>query len=439
MSAPNNTTEPPRPTDAAGWHKALQPLLSCKSGLTPDWCHDLARLAELLAERSAGIDAFDFISRLYSGSGVPWLWSSEEFHSNLLAWLLDPNENHGLGDRFLKGFLSRTGAPSKIQSADWMQATVMREWENYVDGQLGYLDLLVLAETGDPKGCLLAIENKIFSEEHSGQLTRYRMALADRYPELCRHHVFLSPDGRKSKSAEERKCWKAAGYTVVLDVLKELTDRQDGEVAEDVRAFLKQYATTLRRNIVPDTSAQQMARKIYLANRELFETILANRPDYAAESLNIVREFIKNHPDLELAGEESGYIGFVPVEWTKVSKQQTSTSVHYPLMHFGFSASDHRAYINFGIEPGCNPELRTKIAKAINGSQKIFSDASKSLGTGWTRFHVAEGIIKKVDYDSWDDAATREDINGRLSQFFEKEFRKITNFIAQNVPEYQPK
>ena len=28
-------------------------------------------------------------------------------HSNMLAWLMDPNENHGLGDAFLKGILRR--------------------------------------------------------------------------------------------------------------------------------------------------------------------------------------------------------------------------------------------------------------------------------------------------------------------------------------------
>jgi hypothetical protein len=28
-------------------------------------------------------------------------------HSNVLGWLLDPNENHGFGDAFLKGMFQR--------------------------------------------------------------------------------------------------------------------------------------------------------------------------------------------------------------------------------------------------------------------------------------------------------------------------------------------
>jgi hypothetical protein len=31
--------------------------------------------------------------------------NAEIRHSNILAWLLDPNENHGIGDSFLKEFI----------------------------------------------------------------------------------------------------------------------------------------------------------------------------------------------------------------------------------------------------------------------------------------------------------------------------------------------
>ncbi len=43
-------------------------------------------------------------------------------HSNFLAWLLDPNESHGLGDIFLKNFLINTiknnGKSIDISSVD---------------------------------------------------------------------------------------------------------------------------------------------------------------------------------------------------------------------------------------------------------------------------------------------------------------------------------
>ena len=54
-------------------------------------------------------------------------------HSNILAWLLKPEENHGLGDTFLKAFLSEalrgqrsTGRPSalEVSQADLMDADI---------------------------------------------------------------------------------------------------------------------------------------------------------------------------------------------------------------------------------------------------------------------------------------------------------------------------
>src|ERR1700686_83756 len=61
-------------------------------------------------------------------------------HSNFLAFVLDPAQNHGLGDRFLKGVLDRAvrgGAGSKLGLSsidvdlfDLAEAEVYREWHD---------------------------------------------------------------------------------------------------------------------------------------------------------------------------------------------------------------------------------------------------------------------------------------------------------------------
>ena len=127
---------------------------------------DLKRLHELIEEQRAEFDAIAFLR----------LSNDEEFHSNLLAWLLDPRASHGIREHFLTNLLQKIGAPPKMQVSDWTRAIVIQEWANQVDGQEGYLDILILNE---PERTLCAIENKVLSSEHSGQLTRYRKALAD--------------------------------------------------------------------------------------------------------------------------------------------------------------------------------------------------------------------------------------------------------------------
>ena len=69
---------------------------------------DLARLDEMLSGWREEVDIFDVLR----------LDGSEEFHSNFLAWLLDPKGSHGLGDNFLRGFLLASGASCAIRAVD---------------------------------------------------------------------------------------------------------------------------------------------------------------------------------------------------------------------------------------------------------------------------------------------------------------------------------
>ena len=57
----------------------------------PSWLEPLERLLE---EQRAEFDTLDFIGKSRWGEGQS-LWGSEEFHSNVLAWLLDPRQTHG--------------------------------------------------------------------------------------------------------------------------------------------------------------------------------------------------------------------------------------------------------------------------------------------------------------------------------------------------------
>ena len=89
---------------------------------------DLAQLKQLLEERRSEFDALTFL-------GVS---ASEEVHSRILAWLLDPQGSHGVGDRFLRGFLRETATTAAADCAyvgdigdesafDWSATRVQQE------------------------------------------------------------------------------------------------------------------------------------------------------------------------------------------------------------------------------------------------------------------------------------------------------------------------
>ena len=98
-------------------------------------------------------------------------------HSNVLAWIFDPVESHGLGDLFLKKWLMRviheadTPAGESVSAVDidaWqlVSVEVRREWQN--------IDLLLILRFANNQSWVVAIENKVNSRQHSAQLSRYR-------------------------------------------------------------------------------------------------------------------------------------------------------------------------------------------------------------------------------------------------------------------------
>jgi hypothetical protein len=102
-------------------------------------------------------------------------------HSDFLAFLLNPQQNHGLRDVFIKKLLRQAisaadGVQVPVTAIDldtWNleQLEVSREWKN--------IDILL---TDEGKHLIVAIENKIDTSEHSDQLERYWQTLQEHFP-----------------------------------------------------------------------------------------------------------------------------------------------------------------------------------------------------------------------------------------------------------------
>ena len=169
----------------------------------------LTNLGHAIAEENEEMDALDLIA--------PDMSADEKLNSRIIKWLLDPSAHHRQAGHFIAALLNSTMAPPRLLDADWSAAQACQEWENVVDGQQGYLDILILDRDHQN---LIAIENKTFSQEHSNQLTRYRRALADAFPDFARHHIFLSPGGVPANLERDRKHWQPAGYSVIHNAIQ---------------------------------------------------------------------------------------------------------------------------------------------------------------------------------------------------------------------------
>ena len=169
---------------------------------------DLERLAAIAPRWQKEVDVFRTLR----------LDGSESFHSNFLAWLLCPEDNHGLDDYFLREFLAEIGAARAVRAGARMGTTVRREQYIELDGESGRLDICILNEQAR---FLCAVENKVWSPESGNQLAFYRKALKALYSGYTIFLVFLTPGwGTIPEDATERDHWTTIDYSRISRILR---------------------------------------------------------------------------------------------------------------------------------------------------------------------------------------------------------------------------
>lgn len=393
---------------------------------------DLAQLGEMLTE-------FDALELL----GVS---PSEETHSDILAWLLDPREKHLMGDFFLRSFLQETNAVTteQIRGKDWSNTEVRREWHNVVDGDIGRLDILVL-NVDNQFAC--AIENKVFSGEHSGQLTRYRKALERQHPTYHRTHVFLTRHGKLAELAEERKQWNPMDYRTILRLVEKTLEYWGGRGAEGVMAFLRQYQKTLGRRIVPETETRRIANNLYLRHRKAIDLIVKHKEDHIADLSRICEEVTKQKTNWELIGErEKGeLIGFVDPAWkehcllrtgTGLGKQPNSLLVlDYDFRDFG------EVRLLLTIMDGSDEDVRKSLFEKTQERPDIFNHRNHMkkgrYSKNTVRLYASEPIVSSQVFFEGDRGAWRAAIERRVSDFVENEYPKMNEIILASLREIE--
>lgn len=388
---------------------------------------ELARLYTLMAKARAQPDLLAII-------GVQW---SEAVHSNFLAWLLDPTANHGIGDYFLKNFLLLTGKPSEIDAvADWSDSRIQLEWPCTVDGIDGRLDILILNRSAR---FLCAIENKILAPEGGDQLTRYRKGLAAAYPNFTRRHIFLSPQGICAQRCEERKYWKPMDYTAILGLVEQTADHGDLAISDEVRVFLRQYAITLRRNIVPETTEmQRLARKLYLKHREAIALINRCQPDWVTETKQILKEAVVQQKGWKLDQEDTRSLGFRVDDWDGFPATQAGAGGEpsQALLLFQFLFWDGKPWLVLRLSPETDETLRGKLFDAARQNPAAFRCTANPSGS---ELHwETDYMLDDADYGvGWDDGTSRAKLMAWVDDFARDQFPAMNEVIVKCLRAYE--
>jgi hypothetical protein len=197
--------------------------------------------------------------------------TNEVRHSNVLAWLLNPEESHNLGDKVFKKLVSHTALEnedivqkiggieiSQIQLKSYHDLIIHREYKN--------IDILAISKN---HRFILLIENKIKAKESRDQLKRYLDSIQNEYSPYIILPIFLSLDGQSP--LHDKYC--ALDYPSLLDVIEQTVNLYKDYLPIPIRDFISFYLESLRGAIEMDEITKKLCRDIYDQHKEALDLI----------------------------------------------------------------------------------------------------------------------------------------------------------------------
>lgn len=229
--------------------------------------------------------------------------NTEIRHSNLLGWLLDPNESHGLNDLIIKDVVTKIILDNKdmyknhgIKALDMLlldydSFSVRREWHS--------IDLLLIS---DKEKIVVCIENKVDSKEHSNQLNRYKTIAESHFEKYKKIFVYLTPFGDLSS---DEGYWVSFSYENILEIIERNLVKRN--LVPEAEILIKNYISTIRRFIVKEDELISVCSTIYKNHKRALDLIYENRPDNVFKMSEELKDYLRNR------AAEKGDINYDPV------------------------------------------------------------------------------------------------------------------------------
>lgn len=353
--------------------------------------------------------------------------NTEIRHSNVLSWLMSPNENHNLKGYFLRHLLADINDLGEYQldlvNVDFESFEIRREWND--------IDVLALSRKNK---ILLVIENKIWSNESNNQLEKYKRIAESEFTEFEKIFVYLTPYGDLSSDPD---VWISYDYEKILAHLDKLIEFHSKSLDSEVLIFLNHYATNLRRNIVGDKRLQDLCLDIYAAHREAFDFILDNLPNQKSIYHSILIDYLEYRNDIIMDDSSKTLIRFITKNLENV----------IPISHAGWTRSG-RIFL-FEIE---NSDLHLKLKTVVGPSvsderdllllymnschqKDLFKDINKQIvnpnkvkNRKWSHVN-GELILDKTSYDVRNESVLKEIIYERMDELFESYIKEVSEYL----------
>jgi hypothetical protein len=321
-------------------------------------------------------------------------------HSNILAWLLNPKENHNLGDSFFKKILSEVISNNEnletdldvfwVQEFSYLDFEVYREWKNK--------DILLVSKKNN---VVVLIENKINSTESSGQLSCYLKEIQEEFKGMDIVPVFLSLLGEEPTN----KKYGILTYVQILKILNFITTIKKDNLSPKVYDFISYYLSILEVLTMENESLKELCKKIYKEHKTALDLII----EYAGytEFEDYAKEFILNlgAKEISVSGKSAW---FMPQNFESKIQMvgEKSWCGGYPIA-FWFLAKEEKLGLILEVGPFENNSLRESFLAHLKKYSFKIGDKSFKPGAKYTRVYTT--YPKFQDWDNRDSVIQKMD------------------------------
>lgn len=350
-------------------------------------------------------------------------------HSNVLAWLLNPQESHGLKNFPLSYFLTLL----KGEKCTVKSALVKREAKL---GKKGQIDLLLDLSNGE----ILAIENKIYSREGKNQLRKYRDILEKTYKNKIIHFLFLTPVGSSYETDDKGK-WTPRSYEIIVNLLEEVLKRND--LNKGVKIFLEHYMDIIKREVLMETQdIEQLCTDLYSHYADVFNAVMEYKQDGQTQLKNYLIDSLKNNWKKEFVLDRAfkNSITF----YMKNLEHIPCLEIDDEVMYGGWKQPKNALTFEFKVQSG-KLILKLMILKTKNDFKEFLLNQIKShnifkkVKTGDKWLTVWQESI--LDWEKYDTVLEIDMIKDKVKSFMDRflsnTYPKIKKEIESICQEYE--
>ena len=384
-------------------------------------------------------------------------------HSVCLAWLIDPQETHGLQDEFTRSFLVKAlkgsnieGGPSAVDilQSDMSDIEVRNERDD--------TEIYVSSQRNE---WVFVIESEFDNEQCSSQLENHVNEAKNDFPGMRVIGVSLTHPRRKPQNNR----YVYIQFSSLHSLVQGLTNSLTRPLSTDVGTFIKHYLEVIKEVTTmnnPSNDLARQARELYQSHKKVIDFITQQ---------NSVSSNIPVEPDVSMEaifGEACDLVFGNERKRGALLENISGMNVYFETIHKANDKYHERYYARFLPESWSNamhknskswPECDgTKIFKQpLHVDISIYMPRKKS---SYIRIHgqlkkasidnrqkIVDVIIKTANQNMWNDLVEFDrkkfDVTGEQSAFFPDNRNEIDNAhdaesiaraMKETLKKYQP-